>query len=475
MSQRLRWGAGLVLVALVSAACGAAPSVERELEARRANGAGNGIGSPGPGGVIGSGETGSAAAPTRGTGSAAPAAGSTAGGGETLASAGGTSGGATLAPPPPAPEEGNGGSTDVGVTATSIKIGGLFFNGGFLDKYSQVSEQAAAAFFRFVNDQGGIYGRKIEFLSCDTQGTVNGTQGCLKKLGDQDEVFALGPSLDFNLDTVQGYLEQEQLPWVGSSGLYDKEFQSPWMYPTQLRGTDVGAMIATFSAQQLGVETVAVSWLTNGAGPGCLERVRALGPKLGYEVVEEASNGDTESDLTPQVVRIRAANPDAILFCNDPVNTIKFVQAEGRIGYEPPMGNVAGFVAADDVPKAMGAAGVGLYGFSSYDFYRSDTPGVQAFNQICRHYYPSNFPHFYTQAAYTGAKAIVAALEAAGPNVTRQSFIAALRSMRDFDSGMGLRFDFADLGAAPPSGIMLQADENLVWQPITDRFEGVLP
>jgi hypothetical protein len=87
--------------------------------------------------------------------------------------------------PPPAPEGGNGGSTDVGVAATEIKIGGAFFNGGFLDKYSRSSEQAAAAYFNLINDNGGIYGRKIKYVTCDTQGSADGTQQCARRLVEQ--------------------------------------------------------------------------------------------------------------------------------------------------------------------------------------------------------------------------------------------------------------------------------------------------
>ena len=96
----------------------------------------------------------------------------------------------------PARPGGNGGATDVGVTADTIKLGGIFFNGSWLDRYVQVAEQAARAYFRYVNDQGGIYGRKIDYISCDTAATADGTQSCARKLGDGDKVFALGPSMD---------------------------------------------------------------------------------------------------------------------------------------------------------------------------------------------------------------------------------------------------------------------------------------
>lgn len=473
MNVQIRRLAAVFVAAVVAAGCGASQEVRDEVAARNAAAvagpAGGGIGGSG-GSTFGSGTDGSAggSGDELGVGDAdAPVAAT--GGAEAAVSGDAADPAAAAA----APAGGNGGATDIGVTQTSIRIGGQFFNGGFLDKYSQVTEQAASAYFRLVNDRGGIFGRKIDFVTCDTAGTVNGTQGCLRKLVEQDKVFVMGPALDFNLDTVQGFLDKHQVPWVGSSGLYDAEFSSPWMFPTQLKGGDVGTMIATFSGQRLEAKTIGVSWLTNGAGPSCLAQVRAVGEKLGFSVVVDASNGDTESDLTPQVLKIRERNPDAVLFCNDPVNNIKFIQAAGRQGYKPPKGFVGGFVAADDVPQAMGAPGIGFYGFSGYDFYGSDTPGVRRYRQIVSTYFPSTFFHFYSQAAYTGARAIVEAITQAGPDLTRDRFLQALRGMRSFDSEMGMILDFSNLAGQQPNGIMLQADEDLRWRPVTERFAGV--
>jgi branched-chain amino acid transport system substrate-binding protein len=242
------------------------------------------------------------------------------------------------------------------------------------------------------------------------------------------------------------------------------------MFPSQIQGPDVGALIGTFSGRTLGARTIGVSYLNDVAGPECTDRVKQIGKATGYEVTVTAQNSQTQGDLTQQVLTIQSAHPDAVLFCNDPVNTIKFVQAAGRINYRPPKGWVAGFVAADDVPQSMGAAGVGLYGFSSFDFYAGDTPGVRRFRQITEHYYPSIFHHFYTQAAYAGAVALVEAMKKAGPHLTRAGLVAAMRTFSDFDTTMGLHLNFADPAARKVSGIMLQADEHLRWKVVSGRF-----
>ena len=260
--------AGAVALALTTAACGASPRVERAVTARHAAAARaalSGESAAVAGGAVD--DSGGVAAPTEaqaGSGAAGGGYATTPVSGPAVRATPSGAGRGTTTPPdrrrpsggggprsrrgragqgaaPAAPAGGNGGATDVGVTATSIKIGGTFFNGGYLDKYSQVTEQAASAYFKYVNDQGGVYGRKIEFVPCDTAGTADGTQGCLRKLANDDKVFAMGPSLDFNLDTVPTFLADKKLPWVGIVGPLPRgAFAARWMFPSQIPGADVG-------------------------------------------------------------------------------------------------------------------------------------------------------------------------------------------------------------------------------------------
>jgi branched-chain amino acid transport system substrate-binding protein len=453
----------LVALALVGAACGASPRVEREVAARNAALARN---------ANATGASASADATNTGLSSADGASGAVSGqtatAGPVAATAGSQKVGATAnKASAAAPAGGNGGATDVGITATTVKIGGTFFNGNYLDKYSQVSEQAAKAYFRYVNDQGGVYGRKIDFVACDTAGTAQGTNGCLTKLARQDRVFIMGPSLDFNLDTVQQTLAGEKLPWVGSSGLYGEEFSSPWMFPSQQPGFDVGALIATFSVQKLGAKTIGISYLNSVAGPACRDRAKAVAQKLGATDIKDVGNEESSPSLSAQVQQMKDANPDAVLFCNDPINTVKFIQ--GSNGYKPPKGFVGGFVAADDVAQAFGPNGIGAYGFTGFDFYKDNTPDVKRFRDITEFYYPAIFHHFYSQAAYTGAVAIVEAMKKAGPQLTRDKFLVALKSLTAFES-MGLTFNFARLSGGKSSGIMLQVDSANHWKVVSERF-----
>ncbi|HVE27845.1 MAG TPA: ABC transporter substrate-binding protein [Sporichthya sp.] len=465
------------LAALVSA-CGATDEVRSAVEAERAApagvsalGAGPAVAAPTAGAPTAT-DVAAPAAAVPATGAVAPGAatapGTAKGAKPAAKEAAAAAPAATAACGAAAPAGGNGGATDTGVTATTIKVGGTFFNGGFLDKYGQAAESSARAYFDYVNDSGGICGRKIEYIPCDTAGTANGTTGCLTKLADQDKVFMMGPSLDFNLDIVQPGLEQRKLPWVGSSGLYDAEFASPWMFPTQIPGGAVGALITTHTIRELGLKKIGVSFLRNGAGPSCTEQTKKTAAALGGQVVQVAGNGDVETSLDSQVAALKNAGAEAVLFCNDPVNTVKYIQAAQRVGWHPVF--FGGFVAAADVPQAAGTYGKGMYGLTMYDFYNANTPGVQQYRKITEFYFPNTFHHFYEQVTYVGAAAIVAALRATGPDVTRAEFLKQLKRMTSFDVGLGLKLNFANLRGSTPSGVIIKADDSQQWQVASKRF-----
>ncbi|HEX2298694.1 MAG TPA: ABC transporter substrate-binding protein, partial [Pseudonocardiaceae bacterium] len=248
------------------------------------------------------------------------------------------------------------------------------------------------------------------------------------------------------------------------------EFDSPYMFASQYRGREMGAIAATFMAGNKKARTIGVSWNTQPPGPPCFEGVRRIADAMGARIVVDASNGPTESDLSPQVIRMRSANPDAIIFCNDPVNAVKFVQAAGRQNYQPPAGWIGAFCLADDVPLAMGPAGVGFFCLSSYDPYWGDTPGIREMNQITRYYFPSHFHHAYTMPVFAGAKVLVEALRTAGPALTRERLLATMRSLTNYDTRMGISFNFADRSGEKAAGLVCEADGDLRWKRVTDRF-----
>src|SRR5256714_12022362 len=109
------------------------------------------------------------------------------------------------------------------------------------------------------------------------------------------------------------------------------------MSPTQPNGPDVGALIATCAGQTLHAHRAGISLLNDVAGPGCTKRAQQAAQALGYDASATASNGQVETSLDNQVATLQNAGVQAVLFCNDPVNTIKVIQSAQRRGVEPPL------------------------------------------------------------------------------------------------------------------------------------------
>jgi branched-chain amino acid transport system substrate-binding protein len=91
-------------------------------------------------------------------------------------------------------------------------------------------------------------------------------------------------------------------------------------------------------------------------------------------------------------------------------------------------------------------------------------------------YFPNTFPFSYSVAAWAGAQAVVQALTKAGPDLTRTTFLAALRGLTNFDVGLGLSFDFSSPDeVCPPAGHFVQVkqvDGELRYVPVTGKYLG---
>ena len=419
----------------------------------------------GPGGAAGP----SSAGPS---GATAAAAGNGGGAGNQAGPAAGPSGGVGLP---------NGGVTDIGVTADKITIGGVWFHESYLDRYSRVAEHATRAFFNEINRAGGVFGRKIDYVSCIDGGDSSRARACFKDLVENKKVFMLGPSVSWSTGTIQDYVKQQKIPFVGSFGLYLEEYKNDnrYSFPTQVPVFDIARLFGKFLTENVKPKSVGISYLNIEAAQECMKGLEEYLSKAGVQVVAKVSNEFDEPDLTPQVLKMRQANPDIVAFCNDPVNNAKFVGVAARSQrYKPPMGWIGGWPTVPEFGKIVGDWGIGHYGFSSVCYHEAPEcdadPDVRLFKAEVNKYYPGDLDrmHYYGQNLWCGAKMIVEGLKLAGPNLTREGLVNALDSGA-FNGwacqGMQLFFK-TGLRAGSRVGQMLQLDQSGHWRLVRPTY-----
>lgn len=374
----------------------------------------------------------------------------------------------------------NPGTTDVGVTADKITIGGVWFHESFIDRYSRPEERAVRAFFNDVNRAGGIHGRKIEYIACTDGGDNSRARACFKDLVENRKVFMLGPSASFATGTIQDYVKAQRIPFVGSFGLYLEEFRNdnPYSFPTQVPAFHNGRLLGKHIVDEVKPKSVGISYLNIEAAEECMVGLEQYLSKAGIPVVAKVSNEADEPDLTPQVLRMRQAGPGFVAFCNDPLNNAKFVSAARGQRYKPDQGWSAGFSVVPEFGKIVGEWGIGHYGFSSVCYHEvpecDADPDVRLFKDQLTRYYPGELErmHYYGQNLWCGAKMITEALRLAGPNLTRASLLSVLDSGAFFNwtcQGMQL-FYKAGLRAGSRVGQMLQLDDKLRWRLVKPMY-----
>jgi branched-chain amino acid transport system substrate-binding protein len=179
----------------------------------------NGTGTTG-GGTTGGGTTGG------GTTGGGTTGGGTTGGGTT---GGGTTGGSTTGPKSPTGSKANYAS-DVGVTATTIKLGTIFSRGGIFgpDQFTP-SYYGVQAYIADLNARGGINGRRIQLIPCDDGGNSDKNTECTRKLIDNDKVFAFVANNMFKYAGAT-YTSSKGVPDIGGEPIGNEYDQYPHLY-----------------------------------------------------------------------------------------------------------------------------------------------------------------------------------------------------------------------------------------------------
>ncbi|MGH8992626.1 MAG: ABC transporter substrate-binding protein [Acidimicrobiia bacterium] len=351
-----------------------------------------------------------------------------------------TEGGGDAAPitGAPAPDAGNGGATDVGVTADSIKFGSISGNNTPLGNLiSQPVTTAVFATMRAVNDAGGIFGRKMIIADCDDSGDVTRFRSCYRKLVDESKIFSFITSVTWGTGEVHGDLERDKIPWLGSWGFYTSEWKDPWMFPVHLSTVTEARADATWVRDIVKPKTVGILYLNTPEQQLAKEALHQILDPAGIEVVREIPQEIDTPDESSNVFSMRAANPDHIIHFSWPPPMIKFIVDSSQQGYWPKLGISGNHLIGEQVGRLIGDwATQGMYSITSYKLWGAG----DEYQAIMDKYAPQmkKMHHHQTQSGYVGVKTTADAAKAAGPNLTRDTIMRALESRRwDFGPGLG--------------------------------------
>ncbi len=326
-----------------------------------------------------------------------------------------------------------------GVTDTEIRIGTLLpISGNPAAAWGISLSKSMQAYFDYINDQGGVYGRKIKLYVGDSQYSGPIASEAIRKLVEQDKIFALIGSLGTEAHTaVYKYLEERGIP-----DLYILTGNSKWTVPVaRSRFTSLmdysteGRVFAKYIYENF-----------NGGKVGLLAQNDDYGKEgeAGLKQGLEELNADvdvsveyydaTQSDVTAQVQRLKNDNIDILLSWATPVVAANIMKtARETLSWDVPfminsanaLEIVARLAGYDNIEGTISA----VIGVQSYE---EGNPAIAEKKEIMAKYAPDQVFDNTSLGGYVIAQGIVGYLVQTGPNLTREGFLDAVGSLCEY-------------------------------------------
>lgn len=339
-----------------------------------------------------------------------------------------------------------------GVTDTTIRIGNI---GPFTGKAAIFNplNYGSAAYMRYVNDLGGVYGRKFEIVFGDTACAEAKGIAAAKKMVHDEKVFMItvNPCSGVAMAAKPTFV-QEGMIWsgvsanpkiTGSIGSGGSGAPPEYMFHVTPNGYFSGLTMGKFIMTRPGAKKVAIVAHTNDWARGYCDPAKEYIESQGGEVVLDTAMERGSTDATAQVLRIKAEGVDGVLGCLYQPELVVLLRDAHKYQLGVP---VIGALGADfgQVVQQVGnpdaVNGVFFQGHLYKD--KIGSPALEWARQILVKYLtedelPSDGDptHFYYFGMMNGV-GVVEGFRRAGRDLTRESYMAAIESLRSFDNNV---------------------------------------
>ena len=328
---------------------------------------------------------------------------------------------------------------ETGVTADTIKLGMFGPLTGPVSIYGYPINNGAIAIYKWINDQGGIHDRKIEIVHEDGACDPAKTRAAVKKLISRDEVFAVhGGNCSAAVFAAKDIFVDEKVPLMVMAATLDKIVvpTNRYIFTTTPLGSTDGQEMVKFLRSMPGVHRIAIIRHTDEWTMSRMDVVRKDLPGPGVELVAEEVLDRGASDATTQVLKIKEAKPDVTLFITYPAESAVFLRDARKYGLEGPfVGALSVQDMLDLAQRAGGLAAVKDTYATAFLAGPLGSPELQEWTSIFQKYFPNDRPQSLSFYGMSGAFAVIDALRRAGPDLTREKFIAALEATSNLSAG----------------------------------------
>jgi ABC-type branched-subunit amino acid transport system substrate-binding protein len=331
---------------------------------------------------------------------------------------------------------------DPGASDTEIKIGQTMPYSGPLSAFGTLG-RAEAAYFRKINDEGGINGRKIVFISLDDGYSPPKTVEATRRLVEKDEVLLMFGSLGTPTNTaVHAYLNARKVPQLflatGAAKWNDPQ-NHPWTMGLQLNYQAEARIYAKHILQTRPNAKIAVLYQNDDSGKDYLKGLKdGLGEKAATMIVAEASYEVADPTVDSQIVQLQGSGADVFVDFSTPRFAAQAIRKAYDSGWKPVhyLNSVGNYVASVLVPAGLDKS-IGLISAQSgkdpTDPTWTEDPGMVEWRALMKKYYPDgDLANALNVAGYGSAFLLVHVLRQCGDNLTRENVMRQAANLKNY-------------------------------------------
>ena len=365
---------------------------------------------------------------------------------------------------------------DTGATDTEIKIGNIMPYSGPASAYGVIGK-TEAAYFKKINDAGGINGRKINFISYDDGYSPPKTVEQARKLVESDEVLLIFNSLGTPPNSaIHKYMNAKKVPQLfvatGATKWNDpKDF--PWTMGWQPSYQSETQIYAKYILKERPNAKIAVLYQNDDYGKDYLKGLKdGLGAKAASMIVAEESYETTEPSVDNHIVKLKSSGADIFVNISTPKFAAQAIKKMAEIGWTPLhfLNNVSASVGSVIKPAGFqNAQGIisAAYLKDPSDPQWDNDAGMKEFLTFLEKDFPEgNKLDASVVVGFGVTQTLIQVLKQCGDNLTRENIMKQAANLKDFRTEVllpGIKINTSATDFAPISQLQLMKFTGERW------------